>query len=138
MTEQLQHIDVPHSDATAGNGGGREDTAAAPTVVLSGPADHEAITRVANTIADLISTGVRHLIVDVSGVYDVEVELLTMFARTRDALATAFAVEGSLTIVGVKLPQFLPAMRDAQVDEVFLVYDAIRHDGRRAPGAVRT
>jgi hypothetical protein len=111
---------------------------AAPTIVMSGPADDEAITRAAKAISDLISTGVRHLSVDVSGVYDVEVELLTMFACTRAALATAFAVEGSLTIVGVKLPQFLPAMRDAQVDEVFLVYDAIRHDRSSRPGAVRT
>jgi hypothetical protein len=137
MTEQLQHIDVPHSDAGTAYGGG-QGAAAAPTIVMSGPADHEAITRVANTISDLISTGVRHLSVDVSGVYDVEVELLTMFACTRAALATAFAVEGSLTIVGVKLPQFLPAMRDAQVDEVFLVYDAIRHDRSSRPVAVRT
>ena len=137
MTEQLQHIDVPHTDAGTTGGGDDRDAVAPPTIVMSGPADHEAITRVANTISDLISSGVRHLAVDVSDVYDVEVELLTMFACTRAALATAFAVEGSLTIVGVKLPQFLPAMRDAQVDEVFLVYDAIRHDDRRAPGAVR-
>jgi hypothetical protein len=138
MTEQLQHTDVPQIDAAAGNFGDDENTAASPTIVMSGPADHEAVTRVANTIADLISTGVRHLIVDVSGVYDVEVGLLTMFACTRAALATAFAVEGSLTIVGVKLPQFLPAMRDAHVDEVFLIYDALRHQGRRAADPVRT
>jgi len=138
MTELLQHIDVPHSDAGSVYGNDDQGAAAPPTIVMSGPADHEAITRVANTISDLISTGVRHLIVDVSGIYDVEVELLTMFACTRAALATAFAVEGSLTIVGVKLPQFLPAMRDAQVDEVFLVYDAIRHERSSRPGAART
>jgi hypothetical protein len=138
MTEQLQHIDVPHSDAGTADGGDDQDAGVRPTIVMSGPADHEAITRVAKAISDLISTGVRHLSVDVSGVYDVEVELLTMFACTRAALATAFAVEGSLTIVGVKLPQFLPAMRDAQVDEVFLVYDAIRHGRSWRPGAVRT
>jgi hypothetical protein len=137
MTEQLQHTDV-RSHAAAGNGDDDVDAVAPPTIVMSGPADHEAITRAANTIADLISTGVRHLIVDVSGIYDVEVDLLTMFACTRAALATAFAVEGSLTIVGVKLPQFLPAMRDAQVDEVFLVYDALRRDSSARPATVRT
>jgi hypothetical protein len=36
---------------------------------------------------------------------------------------------GTLKIVGVQLPQFVSALRTAALDEVFVIYDAMRREG---------
>ena len=48
-----------------------------------------------------------------------------MLARARAELADD---GGSLRVVGVALPEFLAALSDAPLDEVFLVYDTVRSE----------
>lgn len=101
------------------------------TVVVAGPANRAAVTEASRSLRGLIEAGVRHLVVDVSGVYDVDGRLLTVLARTRARLADLDApATGSLTVVGVVLPQFLPALQAAGPDEVFVIYDAVRRGSR--------
>jgi len=101
----------------------------AVTIHVVGSADRAAVMEVAASIQALIADGSRHVVVDVSGAYDVDAQLLTLLARTRVTLAQEVgdhAEPGSLTILGVVLPQFLPAFEVAGLDEVFVIYDAVR------------
>lgn len=102
---------------------------ARPTVLISGRADRAAINQLSGAIRGLCAVGLRHLVIDVSDARDCDGRLLTVLARTHTQLADA---TGSLDIVGVKLPQFLAALRHATLDEVFVIYDAVRRDTRNA------
>lgn len=101
-------------------------------VRLSGSVGRVTAERTATSIAALIDAGERNVLVDVSAVANSTGHLLTVLSGARRTLT---AVRGSLLIVGVQLPPFLTALETAAVDEVFLVYDALRRDarpGRRA------
>jgi hypothetical protein len=47
------------------------------------------------------------------------------------ALAPSLAANaGGLQIIGVELPHFLDALREAPLEEVFIIYDAVRRASR--------
>jgi len=101
-------------------------------VRLSGSVGRVTAERTGTSISDLISAGERHLLVDVSAVAHSTGHLLAVLAGAHRTLT---GLRGSLLIIGVQLPPFLTALETASVDEVFLVYDALRRDarpGRRA------
>jgi hypothetical protein len=100
------------------------------TVVVSGRVDPPTIAAVSGTIADLVADGIPELTVDLGGSWD-GARLLSVLAETRQALTER---GGTLHLVGVALPEFLAALRGAPLDEVFLVYDAVRRDPRRGVG----
>lgn len=100
---------------------------ARPTVLISGRADRAAINQLSGAMRGLCAVGLRHLVIDVSDARDCDGRLLTVLARTHTHLADA---TGTLDIVGVKLPQFLAALHHSTLDEVFVIYDAVRRETR--------
>jgi hypothetical protein len=100
-------------------------TDARPTVLIFGRADRAAINEASGAIRGLRAVGLPHVVVDVSGALECDGRLLTMLARVHAQLVDA---TGTLEITGVKLPQFLPAPRTATLDEVFVIYDAVRRE----------
>jgi hypothetical protein len=102
-------------------------------VRLSGSIGRVTAERTATSIAALIDAGERNVLIDVSAVANCTGHLLTVLSRARRTLT---GVRGSLLIVGVQLPPFLTALETASVDEVFLVYDALRRDARSGRHAV--
>jgi hypothetical protein len=98
-----------------------------PTVVVTGRVDHNKVTEVSGRVRGLIAVGVSELVVDLTHAWD-GARLLTVLARTRADFADR---GGSLRLVGVALPEFLAALTDAPLDEVFLVYDAVRQNSDR-------
>ena len=107
-----------------------DDVDGLPTVVVSGRVDPPTIAEVTGAISDLVADGVPELTVDLGGSWD-GARLLSILAETRHALTER---GGTLHLVGVALPEFLAALRGAPLDEVFLVYDAVRQDPRRGVG----
>lgn len=109
------------------------------TVRLIGAVDRAAITEASGTIRGLIAAGLRHVVVDLSETDEVDGRLLTMLARTHAQLGADPERPGSLRIVGVQLPQFLAALQAAPLEEVFVIYDAMRYATTDpvAPRAVR-
>jgi len=97
-----------------------------PTILVMGRADRAATVQVSGAIRGLYAVGIRHLVVDVSAAMDCEPGLLTVLARAHARLADD---SGTLKIVGVQLPQFVSALRTAALDEVFVIYDAMRREG---------
>jgi hypothetical protein len=100
-----------------------------PIVAVAGRVDRATITEVSGTVRGLIAVGVSEVVVDLTHAWE-GAGLLAVLARSRADLAD---VGGSLRLIGVALPEYLDALADAPLDEVFLVYDAIRPTGR-APG----
>jgi hypothetical protein len=100
---------------------------------LSGPIGRITAERIGTSITSLIAAGERDLLVDVSAVAQCTGHLLTVLSRARRTLTGR---GGSLLIVGVQLPPFMTALETASVDEVFLVYDALRRDARPARRAL--
>ncbi len=97
-----------------------------PTVHVVGRVDRDKITEVSGAVRGLVAVGVRELVVDLSGSWD-GTGLLPVLARTRAALAER---GGTLRLVGLALPEYLAALRTAPLDEVFLIYDAVRPSPR--------
>ena len=91
-------------------------------VTVSGQVDRPTITELSGTVRGLVAVGIPDLTVDLGACWE-GARLLTVLARTRRALIDR---GGQLHLVGVVLPEYLAALRDAPLDEVFLVYDAIR------------
>ena len=83
------------------------------------------------TVRGLLAVGVDELVVDLTHAWD-SAALLTVLARTRADLAER---GGTLRLVGVALPEFLAALTAAPLDEVFLVYDAVRRNADDTPSA---
>jgi hypothetical protein len=110
-----------------------DDVDGLPTVIVSGRVDPPTIAEVSGTISHLVADGVPELTVDLGGSWD-GARLLSVLAETRHALIER---GGTLHLLGVALPEFLAALRGAPLDEVFLVYDAVRHDPRRDRGRHR-
>lgn len=98
-----------------------------PTIALHGRVERFKVAEVSGTIRGLLAVGVRELTVDLTDAWD-GAALLPVLARTRTQLADH---GGSLRMVGVALPEFLAALTTAALDEVFLVYEAVRHDTTR-------
>lgn len=91
-------------------------------VTVSGQVDRPTITEFSGTVRGLVAVGIPELTVDLGACWE-GARLLTVLARTRRALIDR---GGRLHLVGVVLPEYLAALRDAPLDEVFLVYDAVR------------
>ena len=107
-----------------------------PSVVVTGQVDRAKVTEVSGTVRGLVAVGVRVLTVDLTASWD-SAALLPVLARARAELADD---GGSLRVVGVAVPEFLAALSDAPLDEVFLVYDTVRSEvspGARCTGSVR-
>lgn len=98
-------------------------------VAVAGRVDRAKITEVSGTVRGLLAVGVGELLVDLTHAWE-SAALLTVLARTRADLADH---GGTLRLVGVALPEFLAALTDAPLDEVFLVYDALRRDADDSP-----
>lgn len=94
-----------------------------PTIQVIGRADRHTVCRLSGAIRGLHAVGTRHLVVDVSQMVTCNTRVLTTLARERARFTDN---GGHLTIVGVQLPEFLAALNAAAVDEVFVVYDALR------------
>jgi anti-anti-sigma regulatory factor len=88
-----------------------------------GRVDRAAISQVKGAIRGFRATGVRDLVIDLSAATECDGRLLTVLASARAQLADD---AGALTITGARLPQFLTAMLAATVEEVFVLYDALR------------
>jgi hypothetical protein len=95
-----------------------------PSVVVTGQVDRAKVTEVSGIVRGLVAVGVRVLTVDLTASWD-STALLPVLARARAELADD---GGSLRVVGVALPEFLAALSDAPLDEVFLVYDTVRSE----------
>jgi len=95
-----------------------------PTVTVTGQVDRAKLTEVSGTVRGLVAVGVRVLTVDLTASWD-GAALLPVLARARAELADD---GGSLHVVGVALPEFLAALSEAPLDEVFLVYDTVRSE----------
>jgi hypothetical protein len=111
-----------------------------PTVIVTGVVEQVKVTEVSGTVWSLIASGVTEVVVDLTHACDGAV-LLTVLARTRADLAEH---GGTLWLVGVAVPEFLAALIAAPLEEVFLVYDAVRRDAEgtrarpgRAAGSIR-
>ena len=102
-----------------------------PTLAVTGQVDRAKITEVSGTVRGLLAVGVDELVVDLTHAWD-SAALLTVLARTRADLAER---GGTLRLVGVALPEFLAALSAAPLDEVFLVYDAVRRHADDTPSA---
>jgi hypothetical protein len=98
-----------------------------PTISLHGRVERLKVAEVSGTIRGLLAVGVRDLTVDLTDAWD-GAALLPVLARTRTQLSDN---GGSLRMVGVALPEFLAALTTAALDEVFLVYEAVRQDTDR-------
>lgn len=88
------------------------------TVTLTGRVDQRVATEASNAIRGLVALGAERLTVDLAGAHDIEVCLLTVLARVHGWL--------ELTITGIVVPELLPALQDAQPDEAFVIYAAVR------------
>lgn len=97
---------------------------ARPTVTVTGVVDRAKVTEVSGTIRGLVAGGATEVVVDLTHATD-GAALLTVLARTRAALAEQ---GGTLWLVGVAVPEFLAALIAAPLEEVFLVYDAVRRE----------
>lgn len=97
------------------------------TVRVVGRVDRAKTIEVSGTVRGLVAGGVPELVVDLSESWD-GARLLPALARTRAVLAER---GGTPQLIGVALPEFLAALRTAPLDEVFLIYDAVR----RSPAA---
>jgi hypothetical protein len=95
-----------------------------PSVVVTGQVDRAKVTEVSGIVRGLVAVGVRVLTVDLTASWD-STALLPVLARARAEMADD---GGSLRVVGVALPEFLAALSDAPLDEVFLVYDTVRSE----------
>lgn len=104
------------------------------TVWVVGPVDRATITQVGGWLRGLMGGGVRHVTVNVSAATGCNGRLLALLAHTHERLGTELV---SFTVVGVQLPEFLTALRAATLDEVFIIYDVVRRESRRAPGRHR-
>ncbi|WP_433037821.1 hypothetical protein [Actinomycetospora sp. CA-053990] len=93
-------------------------------MTVTGRVDRAKVTEVSGIVRGLVAVGVRVLTVDLTASWDGAV-LLPVLARARAELAHD---GGSLHVVGVALPEFLAALSDAPLDEVFLVYDTVRSE----------
>ena len=102
-----------------------------PTLAVTGQVDRAKTTEVSGTVRGLLAVGVDELVVDLTHAWD-SAALLTVLARTRADLAER---GGTLRLVGVALPEFLAALTAAPLDEVFLVYDAVRRNAEDTPSA---
>ena len=102
-----------------------------PTLTVTGQVDRAKITEVSGTVRGLLAVGVDELVVDLTHAWD-SAALLSVLARTRAHLAER---GGTLRLVGVALPEFLAALTAAPLDEVFLVYDAVRRHADDVPSA---
>jgi anti-anti-sigma regulatory factor len=102
-------------------------TGARPTVRLAGRADRLTIIQLSGVLRGLRAVGVRHVVVDMTGALDYDGRLLAVLVRARNQLAD---VDGELKIAGVILPQVLDALGAATLEEVFLIYDAVRRDNQ--------
>ena len=102
-----------------------------PTLAVTGQVDRAKITEVSGTVRGLLAVGVDELVVDLTHAWD-SAALLTVLARTRADLAER---GGTLRLVGVALPEFLAALTAAPLDEVFLVYDAVRRNAEDTSSA---
>jgi anti-anti-sigma regulatory factor len=96
-------------------------------VRLSGPIGRVLAERTATSITALVAAGERNVVVDVSAVDRCTGHLLTALSGAHRTLT---GLRGSLLLVGVRLPPFQAALETASLDEVFLVYDALRRDDR--------
>lgn len=105
------------------------------TVLVVGPADPGTVEQVAGWVHALVSTGVTKLVIDVTAAHDVDRRLLTLLARTRAVLG---ARGGTLQVTAMALPQFLTALHDASLDEVFVVYDALAPRPAASPARCRS
>jgi hypothetical protein len=105
-----------------------------PTVAVAGQVDRAKATEVSGTVRGLLAVGVNELVVDLTHAWD-SAALLTVLARTRADLADQ---GGTLRLIGVALPEFLAALTVAPLDEVFLVYDAVRRSADDGPDAQGT
>ncbi len=97
-----------------------------PTVAVTGRVTDERVSEVADTVRGLIAVGVDELVIDLTRSWD-GAGLLPVLARARAELAERGS---SLYLAGVAVPEFLAALQAAPLDEVFLVYDAVRHTSR--------
>jgi anti-anti-sigma regulatory factor len=94
-------------------------------VRVAGRANRVTINEVSGAIRGLRAVGIRHLVIDMSAALDCDPRLLRVLARAHTQLADD---AGALRITGVKLPQFLDALQAATLDEVFVIYDALRRE----------
>lgn len=120
------HGPSPHRHTTATSCVAVSYTDDRPTVTITGRVTDEKVNEVANTVRGLIAVGVDELIVDLTHTWD-GAGLLSVLARARAELADR---GGSLHLAGVAVPEFLAALQAAPLDEVFLIYDAVRHTPR--------
>jgi len=93
-----------------------------PTIRVVGHADSTKATDLASTINGLLAVGVRELVVDLTQAHNAAVLLPVLAKARRDLLAE----DGKLRVVGVAVPEILAALSAAPLDEVFIVYDAVR------------
>lgn len=112
----------PHDTAVAGVV--VEYSGDRPSVTVTGQVDRAKVTEVSGTVRGLVAVGVRILTVDLTASWD-SAALLPVLARVRAELADD---GGFLRVVGVAVPEFLAALSDAPLDEVFLVYDTVRSE----------
>jgi hypothetical protein len=115
---------APPPDDTAVAGVVVEYSGDRPSVAVTGQVDRARVTEVSGTVRGLVAVGVRVLTVDLTAAWD-SAALLPVLARARAELADD---GGLLRVVGVALPEFLAALSDAPLDEVFLVYDTVRSE----------
>jgi hypothetical protein len=87
-------------------------------ITLHGRIDRCAAIEMFDAVRGLIVLGADRVTVDLSGAHDVDVHLLTALACIRSW--------AHLTIVGIVVPELLPALHDAQPDEAFVIYEAVR------------
>jgi hypothetical protein len=93
-------------------------------VTITGRVERHTATEVSGTLRGLVASGARALTVDLTHCWDGHL-LLTVLARTRTVLGEK---NGMLQVVGVSLPEYLAALTTAPLEEVFLVYDAVRQE----------
>jgi hypothetical protein len=126
MTDISIDTPAPHGDPgrshTAAVGVALGYTGDLPTIRIGGDADSTKATDLASTINGLLAVGVRELVVDLTGAHNAAVLLPVLAKARRDLLAEA----GTLRVVGVVVPEILDALSAAPLDEVFIVYDAVR------------
>jgi hypothetical protein len=97
-------------------------------VWLVGVVDRAVAVETSGVIRGLVASGIRDVVVDVAGVLRADGRLLSVLAAIRADLEAPEDGEapGSLTVIGVVVPTFLDALGDADLDGVFLLYDAVR------------
>lgn len=98
-----------------------------PTVEVIGRTDRHSVGQLSGAIRGLHAVGMRDVVVDVSQMLTCDPRLLTTLARERARFSDS---GGHLAIVGVRVPDFLAAFDAAAVDEIFVIYDAVRHESQ--------